>query len=84
MAGYKRVIGKPDISGSIRDRKRGARFESVGAKRRFPGGFTHIEAVMGFEPLSVRIDQADQGNGGVDQMRGNACQTVKTPLRGGV
>ena len=57
-----RVVGKPVTPGGIRHDEQARLENGVGAKGDVTGCFRRVDADFRFEPLPVRIDQADERN----------------------
>ena len=56
----------------------------VGAESGIARRFGEAEPDGGFEPLTVGVDQADEGNGGVADLRGERGEVIEVRFGGGV
>ena len=79
-----RIFAEARVLQSVRDDEEVTLLDGVGADGTFAGGFGHLNAKFGFEPLSVIVYQGEHGDGNLTNMGGNGDQVVKRLLGFGV
>ncbi len=74
------VVCKPGIFGCIFHDQDIRLKEGVAAKRLVAGRFVRIEALAGFEPLPISINQGNQSNGRIEQRPRHDGDSVESLL----
>lgn len=79
-----RVVGEPRIGLGIGDREHAGPVDRVRAERLVTGSLVGVESHLRLEPLPVRVDQADEGDGRPADVGGEAGEIIKIGFCGGI
>src|SRR5690606_39538974 len=80
MASHQRIVGKTVVFQGVLDHENIRPQDGVAAKGNVSRGFLDPQAITGFEPLTVFVDQRNECNGNVKQLRCQAGNPVKPLL----